>query len=375
MTKSEQRVKEYFSEHPNARACDAVKDLGLSRSTVNKFMPAELKPPPPSREEMEALVAQYKLEKAMYEKLDPHTIKEVRDFNRYRLHPIEWGRVRANYTKMGRKMPFECKSAEEFQQLLKEVCDTLYGWHLYEKCPECGEGIIIPVWHGGQRSMHCGCSNYPDCEFSKDMDGNPVFYRTPWKEYHPPLINLGWQLRPEMDEPKVICLDTETTGLHPLSGDEILQLSIIDGAGNVLFDEYIKPKVKTSWESAQAVNGISPEMVQNKATIDQYIPRLNEILNGADVIVGYNIFFDLDFMEQAGICLPVTAQYFDVMDTFAAIFGEWDSRHHDFTWQKLTTCAAFYGYEGNGNFHDSLEDVRATLFCYFAMTKEPEVNT
>lgn len=36
-------------------------------------------------------------------------------------------------------------------------------------------------------------------------------------------------------------------------------------------------------------------------------------------------------------------------------------------WQKLQTCAAYYGYAGDGAFHDSLEDVRATLYCFYAM--------
>lgn len=38
----------------------------------------------------------------------------------------------------------------------------------------------------------------------------------------------------------IICLDTETTGLNHYD-DEILQLSIIDGSGAILFSEYVKP--------------------------------------------------------------------------------------------------------------------------------------
>ena len=37
---------------------------------------------------------------------------------------------------------------------------------------------------------------------------------------------------------KYIIIDTETTGFHPYDGDELLQVSIIDTDGNVLFDEY-----------------------------------------------------------------------------------------------------------------------------------------
>jgi len=58
---------------------------------------------------------------------------------------------------------------------------------------------------------------------------------------------------------------------------------------------------------------------------------------------------------------------FDVMLEFAPIYGKWDDYHGDYKWQKLSTCARYYGYKKKGQFHDSLEDVRATLFCFYAM--------
>lgn len=45
-----------------------------------------------------------------------------------------------------------------------------------------------------------------------------------------------------------IILDLETTGVN--SDDEIIQLSIINLEKEVLFDQYIKPMNKTSWEEA-----------------------------------------------------------------------------------------------------------------------------
>ena len=49
---------------------------------------------------------------------------------------------------------------------------------------------------------------------------------------------------------KYIIIDTETTGFHPYDGDELLQVSIIDTDGNVLFDEYFKPQHRTEWKEA-----------------------------------------------------------------------------------------------------------------------------
>lgn len=59
----------------------------------------------------------------------------------------------------------------------------------------------------------------------------------------------------EYDE---IVIDTETTGLDA-DTDELLQVSIIDGQGNTLFNSYIKPLFTENWDGAMAVNHITPE--------------------------------------------------------------------------------------------------------------------
>ena len=60
----------------------------------------------------------------------------------------------------------------------------------------------------------------------------------------------------------IIVFNTETTGPDPFGGhDEILQISIIDVEGNVLLNSYVKPRWHESWPEAEAVHGITPEMV------------------------------------------------------------------------------------------------------------------
>lgn len=170
---------------------------------------------------------------------------------------------------------------------------------------------------------------------------------------------------------RVLCFDVETTGLS--SYDEILQLSIIDGAGRVLFNEYIKPCNHTAWEQAESINGISPSMVVDKPTLEAYRDSLNAIFANAELIVGYNsISFDNGFLERAGIVIPETALQYDVMIEFAPIYGDWNEKYGDYKWQKLSTCASYYGYHGEGSFHDSLEDVRATLHCFRCMIQDEE---
>ena len=165
----------------------------------------------------------------------------------------------------------------------------------------------------------------------------------------------------EKEPEKVMVLDIETTGLHAPE-DEVLSLAIIDGTGETLFYDSFKPEHNTAWPGAQAVNGISPDDVADGSIFTEETEYINLLLAKAAVIVGYNHEgFDLPFLAQFGVCPPEDVKLVDVMIDYAEIKGEWDKNHQDWKWQKLTACAAHYGYQYQA--HDSLKDVKATLFC------------
>ena len=160
----------------------------------------------------------------------------------------------------------------------------------------------------------------------------------------------------------LIVLDTETTGLD-CKKDDLLQVSIVDGDGELIFNEYVRPLRKLSWPGAQRVNGISPEMVAGCPPVTAYLSSLQAILDSADRIGGYNTSFDLDFLKAAGLRIG-SQEVIDVMEEFAPIYGEYSEKYGKYKWQKLTRCAEYYGYDwGSGRAHDSLADARATLFC------------
>lgn len=159
---------------------------------------------------------------------------------------------------------------------------------------------------------------------------------------------------------ELICIDCETTGLSP-DHDEILQVSIIDGEGNILLSTYVHPYWTDEWDAAQEINGITPQLVDNAPYPHELIPMVRGILNSAKEIVSYNGNFDIEFLEKWGLDFSGMLHH-DVMMKFAPIYGEWSERFGDYRWQKLEICASYYNYQFNA--HDSLEDAKATLYCF-----------
>lgn len=171
---------------------------------------------------------------------------------------------------------------------------------------------------------------------------------------------------------KIICLDQETTGLD-LTRDEIVQLSIIDGNGKVLFNEYFKPLHRRSWRDAEAVHGISPEMVKDKLPITYHLGEITRIIEESSLIVGYNFNgFDVEILRRAGI-IPNAKYVVDVMQNFSPIYGDWNPKYKNFTYKKLEVCAKYYKYPPY-KAHDSLQDAKATLYCFYEMEKRKQIK-
>ena len=169
---------------------------------------------------------------------------------------------------------------------------------------------------------------------------------------------------------KTVVFDVETTGFDS-SCDEILSISIIDGENNVLFNSYVKPYFHDSWEAAQAVHGILPEVVASAPYPHEIFKQVKAIFDSADVLIAYNGTFDMRFLSRWTIDFSLESKvYHDVMLLFAPIYKEWNEQYGNYKWQKLSTCAAYYGYDFNA--HDSLEDVRATLFCFNKIMEDKE---
>ena len=166
-------------------------------------------------------------------------------------------------------------------------------------------------------------------------------------------------------ENKYIVLDTETTGLNAAE-DELLQVSIIDEEGNVLFDSYIRPTQHTEWAEAEHINHITPEMVADAPIIAEVMPEITDILKRYDKIVGYNVRFDADFLKNNGAEFADNTNFVDSMKIFSLYFSADNKRC------KLTEAADYFCYDWSEHkeAHNSLGDCFATLYVYKKLTTD-----
>lgn len=147
-------------------------------------------------------------------------------------------------------------------------------------------------------------------------------------------------------------LDTETTGLSSRS-DRIVEVAIIDEAGNACIDSLINPGRPIG--DASRIHGITDAMVCRAPSLMEVMPRIEALVAGQRLVI-YNAGFDAPFFPGGLAC---AARIDCAMLRFAPIYGERSAGHAGFKWQKLTTAAAHVGYRWEGDAHRALADARA----------------
>jgi DNA polymerase III epsilon subunit-like protein len=159
-----------------------------------------------------------------------------------------------------------------------------------------------------------------------------------------------------------LVLDTETTGLG--SRDEIVQLAIVNKAGQVLFDSLIKPTCAIS-PGAAAVHGISNLMLEHAPTILDVHQQLHQLLDSQDIVV-YNAPFDRPKLARTCLAreagdLSTLGRWHDAMQPYAEHWGAWSNWHQSYTWQSLTNACAQQGIEVREDAHSAVADCLMTL--------------
>lgn len=152
-----------------------------------------------------------------------------------------------------------------------------------------------------------------------------------------------------------VVIDTETTGLDTET-DEILEIAIIDGSGEVVLKSLVDPITKSVWPEAQLIHGITPEDVESAPTLEDLRSEIAEAVHGKLVVI-YNAEFDSQMLSGF---LDGAADIHCAMTAFSqeyAIAHEETERRH-----KLVHAAHYVGHDwGQDAAHRAIHDASATL--------------
>lgn len=156
------------------------------------------------------------------------------------------------------------------------------------------------------------------------------------------------------DAKRTVYVDTETTGLNPKT-NAILELAIIDDAGEVLLQSLVNPWPHKEWAEAQAIHGISPEMVRHAPLLHDLWPIVFRIIQGARVVF-FNAEYDRYFFPNGQL------MYCEIQCAMLRMAGYLkipSTRGSGYRWPNLKDAAAHVGHKWEGKAHRAAADAQA----------------
>jgi DNA polymerase-3 subunit epsilon len=184
---------------------------------------------------------------------------------------------------------------------------------------------------------------------------------------------------------KFVLLDTETTGLK--EHDEIVEISIIDMAGNTLLDTLVRPTIPIPSEATE-INGITNEMVSTAPTWLDVYPLVMAVLRGRKFIAWraefdarmitqtssiYGIYNKLSPADAIREYKAVHDNYIDGQEVYSMWVGEEEKDRPGFRRQRLQNAIKQMNVIVSGSAHRSLADCHGMHGVL--MTATMEVST
>lgn len=164
---------------------------------------------------------------------------------------------------------------------------------------------------------------------------------------------------------RYVVVDIETTGLNP-KNDSIIEISALRFHHGELIDEYvtlIDPGIHIS-SFISNLTGITDSMVEDKDDISICVKEFYDFVQG-DVIVGYNVGFDIGFLYDYLKVIHneyLTNDYIDVLRLTRRLLPHLP--HH-----RQTDIAQYYGIDIHGA-HRAKKDCMICQMIYEKMKEE-----
>jgi DNA polymerase III subunit epsilon len=173
------------------------------------------------------------------------------------------------------------------------------------------------------------------------------------------------------NDPRVVYLDTETTGFGKRA--EIVDIAVVDGEGQVLFDSLVRPTRRIPAEVI-AIHGITNADVKDAPEWCDLYDEVREVLAGRRIVV-YNVVFDRQMVTQACEQYALEAPEADwecAMKRYAGFHGSWDPGKRWYRFQKLERAVLAFGAEPGG--HRAAADALAcrAVVLGMAATQPPQ---
>jgi DNA polymerase-3 subunit epsilon len=137
-----------------------------------------------------------------------------------------------------------------------------------------------------------------------------------------------------------VVFDTETTGLLPSSGDEVVQIAALRMIGGrrvpgESFESLVDPR-RPIPAAASEVHGITQETVAGAPTMETVARRFHAFAEGA-VLVAHNAPFDLEFLRrhETGAGIRFDHPVLDTVLLSAVVFGQGETHTLDALTERL----------------------------------------
>ena len=227
------------------------------------------------------------------------------------------------------------------------------------------------IWYEREKAAHRAFFRFvlpvatPEAEpviEERQVTGRPEYYDFDLFKFEDKSIDLDRKL----SELTYTVFDTETTGLEPSRGDEIIQIGaarIVNGRllRQETFDQIVDPEIPLKPESIP-IHGITEDMVRGQPNIDVVLPAFHEFCEDT-VLIAHNAAFDMRFLQlkedRTGI--RFTQPVLDTLLLSAVVHPNQESHKLDVILERLGITI--------GTRHNALEDALATGEVFLKLAK------